>query len=203
MATDTTLTGTATPGRNPQYEKARVRETLTASAFKSLPVRRHEISGNRKERTVTMFTVKPTAFTEDLRTRLAQALSKALDKEVTLKVVPEAVAVAKNVRRTPLKVRHVLQLVRGKNVQQAMDLLSLTPNFAAADILKVVRSAAANANQGWGADPHELEIVECYADRGAVMKRFRPGPMGRARPILKPLSHITVVLANEMEAEGA
>lgn len=196
MATDTTLTGAATPGRDPQHEKAQVRNTLAEAAFKKLPVRRYEISGKGKQRVITLFTVKPTAFTEDVKTRLKEALAKSFGKEITVFVVPEAVAIAKNVRRTPLKVRHVLGLVRGKKVDEAMAILKFTPNFAAEEILKVVKSAAANAENGWGAGPDELRIDECYADRGAVMKRFRPGPMGRARPILKPLSHITVVLSD-------
>lgn len=196
MATDTTLTGTATPGRDPQHEKAQVRKALAQTAFKKLPVRRYEISGNRKERTITLFTVKPTDFTEDVKTRLKDALAAAFQKEITVVVKPEAVAVARNIRRTPLKVRHVLKLVRGKRVDEAMAILKFTPNFAAEDILKVLKSAAANAENGWGAEPYELWIGECYADRGAVMKRFRPGPMGRARPILKPLSHITVVVSD-------
>lgn len=196
MATDTTLTGTATPGRDPQREKALVRDTLATTPFRKLPVRRYEISGKGKQRIITLFTVKPTDFNEDVKTRLSEALAKAFNKEITILVAAEAVAVAKNIRRTPLKVRHVLHLVRGKRVDEAMAILQFTPNFAAADILKVLKSAAANAENGWGASAEELRIHECYADRGAVMKRFRPGPMGRARPILKPLSHITVVLSD-------
>ncbi|HEY3267356.1 MAG TPA: 50S ribosomal protein L22 [Armatimonadota bacterium] len=108
----------------------------------------------------------------------------------------EAVATAKNIRRTPMKVRHVLQLVRGQRVDKAFAILQFTPNFAADDILNVLKSAAANANNGWGADADELVVRECYADHGPRMKRFRPGPMGRARPILKLLSHITVVVGD-------
>ena len=196
MATYTTLTGTATPGRNPQQEKAFVRQVLTRPVHKKLPVRRYEIGGKGNDRIVALFTVKPTAFSADVKTRLQDDLKELMGKDVTVVVEAEAAAVAKNIRRTPLKVRHVLELVRGKRVDQAMAILQFTPNFAAEDIMKVVQSAAANAENGWGAEPGELVIRECYADKAAVMKRFRPGPMGRARPILKFLSHITVVLSD-------
>jgi hypothetical protein len=138
MSTDKTLTGTATPGRNPQQEKAQVRNVLAEAAFKKLPVRRYEISGKGKERIITLFTVKPTDFTEDVKTRLRDALGKAFGKDITIAVASEAVAIAKNIRRTPLKVRHVLGLVRGKKVDEALAILKFTPNFAAEDILKVV-----------------------------------------------------------------
>lgn len=196
--TDTNNSGTAPArvGRNPQKEKAQVRKVLAQAAFKKLPVRRYEIGGKGKQRIFTLYTVKPTAFPEDVKTRLADALKTEFAREATVVVVAEAFAVAKNIRRTPLKVRHVLELVRGKNVKDALAILQFTPNFAAEDILKVVKSAASNAENGWGAGPEELVIRECYADKAAVMKRFRPGPMGRARPILKFLSHITVVVAD-------
>lgn len=196
--TETNNSGTAPArvGRNPQQEKAQVRKVLQTAAFKKLPVRRYEIGGKGKQRVFTLYTVKPTAFTDDVKARLSEALKAEFDKEPTIVVVAEAAAVAKNIRRTPLKVRHVLELVRGKKVDQALAILKFTPNFAAEDIFKVVRSAAANAENGWGAGPEELVICECFADKAAVMKRFKPGPMGRARPILKFLSHITVVVAD-------
>jgi large subunit ribosomal protein L22 len=197
--TYSTLTGTTTPGRNPQQEKARIRQVLNRPANKKLPVRRYEIGGKGKERVVAIYTVKPTAFSPDVKTRLQDDLKEAMGKDVTVVVENEAVAVAKNIRRSPLKVRHVLGLVRGKQVDEALAILQFTPNFAAEDILKVVQSAAANAENGWGAEPKELVISECFADKAAVMKRFRPGPMGRARPIQKFLSHITVVLSDAGE----
>jgi len=196
--TETSNSGAAPTrvGRNPQQEKAQVRKVLMQPAFKKLPVRRYEIGGKGKQRVFTLYTVKPTAFPDDVKNRLAEALKAEFDKEPTVVVLPEAVAVAKNIRRTPLKVRHVLGLVRGQKVDKALAILQFTPNFAAEDILKVVKSAAANAENGWGAGTDELVISECYADKAAVMKRFRPGPMGRARPILKFLSHITVVVSD-------
>jgi large subunit ribosomal protein L22 len=196
--TDTNNSGTAPRrvGRNPQQEKAQVRKVLALAAFKKLPVRRCEIGGKGKERIFTLFTVKPTAFTDEVKARLAEALKAELKREPAIVVTAEAFAIAKSVRRTPLKVRHVLSLVRGQKVNRALDILKFTPNFAADDIFKVVKSAASNAENGWGAGMDELVISECYADKAAVMKRFRPGPMGRARPILKFLSHITIVVAD-------
>lgn len=192
--TETNTSGPVQTGRNPQYEKAQVRQVLMTPAFKRLPVRRYEIGGKGKNRSIKVFTVKPTAFTDDLKDRFASALKEKMGKEITVDIVAESFAMAKNVHRTPLKVRHVLQLVRGKRVDEAINILKFTPNYAATDILKVVESAAANANMGWGADAEELVISECYADHGLRMKRYRPGPMGRARPIQKMLSHISVVL---------
>lgn len=194
-----TLTGAATPGRNPQQEKAKVRQVLNRPAHKKLPVRRYEIGGKGKERVVALFTVKPTSFNPEVKSTLEAEIGEAMGKSVSVVVENEACAVAKNIRRSPLKVRHVLGLVRGKPVDQAMAILQFTPNFAAEDILKVVQSAAANAENGWGAEPRELVIRECFADKAAVMKRFRPGPMGRARPIQKFLSHITIVLGDAEE----
>jgi large subunit ribosomal protein L22 len=182
-------------GRNPQYEKALVRQVLHTASFRRLPVRRYEIGGKGKQRIIRLFTVKPTAFTEETKTRLKDALAAKFGKEITLELVPEAYSQAKMVRRTPMKVRHVLQLIRGKNVAQSLAVLQFTPNFAAKDIYKVLKSAAANAEMGWGASPEELVVSECYADCAGRMKRYRPGPMGRARPILKLLSHITVVVS--------
>jgi large subunit ribosomal protein L22 len=183
-------------GRNPQYEKALVRQVLHTASFRRLPVRRHDVGGKGKQRIITLFTVKPTSFPEDTKARLTEALAAKFGKEITLDIVAEAFAKAKMVRRTPMKVRHVMQLIRGKRVSEALAILQFTPNFAAKDIYKVVKSAAANAETGWGAGPGELVISECHADCAGRMKRFRPGPMGRARPILKLLSHISVVVSD-------
>lgn len=192
---ETESTGAVRPvGRNPQWEKAQVRRVLHTTAFRRLPVRRHKVSGAGKTRTVTLFTVKPTSFSDEVKGAITSALSEALGKEVELVLMPEALAQAKTIRRTPLKVRHVLSLVRGKPVDKALAILEFTPNFAAKDVYKVVKSAAANAQDGWGADPEELVIHECFADQAVRMKRYRPGPMGRARPIQKLLSHITVIV---------
>lgn len=106
----------------------------------------------------------------------------------------EARAVARFVRISPTKARLVIDVVRGKPVTEAMQLLRFLPNRAAGIIRKVVQSAAANAQDRFDLSPDELKIVRCYVDQGPTMKRFRPRAMGRAYPILKRTSHITVVV---------
>lgn len=108
--------------------------------------------------------------------------------------VHEARAVARFVRISPTKARLVIDVVRGKPVTEAMQLLRFLPNRAAGIIRKVVQSAAANAQDRFDLSPDELKIVRCYVDQGPTMKRFRPRAMGRAYPILKRTSHITVVV---------
>ena len=106
----------------------------------------------------------------------------------------EAKATARFVRMAPRKVRFVLDTVRGKYAQEAMDILRFTPNHAAAEISKVVASACANAVHNFDMNPDYLRIVSCYVDCGPTMKRVRPRAQGRAYRILKRASHITVVV---------
>jgi large subunit ribosomal protein L22 len=113
----------------------------------------------------------------------------------------EARAVARYVRITPTKARLVIDLVRGKPVPEAMQLLRFLPNRAAPIIRKVVQSAAANALDRFDLDPEELVITKCYVDQGPSMKRIRPRAMGRAYRILKRTSHITVVVGERTQAQ--
>lgn len=111
--------------------------------------------------------------------------------------MPESRAVAKYVRMSPTKVRHVMDAVRGKNVEEALAILKFTPNRAAQAISKVVKSAAANALDRHDLDPEELTITRCHVDPGPTLKRIQPRAMGRAYRILKRTSHITVVVSDE------
>ncbi len=102
---------------------------------------------------------------------------------------------AKTLRIPPSKARLVLDLIRGKNVEEAAAILKFTPNVAAVAINKVLKSAIANATHNHELDGEKLYVKACYADAGVVLKRFMPRAKGRADQILKRTSHITVVVA--------
>lgn len=110
----------------------------------------------------------------------------------------EVRAVAKYIRMSPQKVRLVTDLVRGMDVQEAMDLLRFTPKAAAYEVRKVLQSAIANAEENYGVTADELYIAEITADDGPTLKRGRPGARGRYKPILKRSAHISVVLASKL-----
>ena len=106
----------------------------------------------------------------------------------------EATATAKFVRMGPRKVRFVLDTVRGKYAPEALAQLQFTPNYAAAEIAKVIKSACANAANNFGMNSDHLKIVKCYVDGGPTLKRVHPRAQGRAYRILKRTSHITVIV---------
>jgi large subunit ribosomal protein L22 len=99
-------------------------------------------------------------------------------------------------RIAPRKVRLIADMIRGLDVQDALNVLKFTPNRAAPMISKVLTSAVANANEG-EADVEVLVVQEIRVDEGPTMKRFRPKDRGRAHSILKRSSHITVAVAEE------
>ncbi len=100
------------------------------------------------------------------------------------------------VRVSPRKARLVADLVRGKNAEQAIDILKFTPKKAAKDITKVIKSAVSNAEENHGVrDVSVLKIKEIKVDGGPVLKRYMPRAYGRATMIRKKTSHITVVLS--------
>ena len=106
----------------------------------------------------------------------------------------EVRAVAKNIRRSPRKVRLVVDAVRGKSVDEAIAILRFLPHGASKEVLNVVRSAAANAENNFQMSPEDLYIKSIFADEGPVFKRFRARSRGMASTILKRSSHITVVV---------
>ncbi|MDD5987829.1 MAG: 50S ribosomal protein L22 [Eubacteriales bacterium] len=106
----------------------------------------------------------------------------------------EAKAVAKYVRMSPIKLKPVTDLVRGKDLNEALTILKFTPGKGAELVEKVVRSAAANAENNFEMDPENLYVAEIYANQGPTMKRWRAGSQGRASIILKRSSHIGVTL---------
>ena len=103
-------------------------------------------------------------------------------------------AVARYVRISPYKVRVVLDIIRGKSVNEAIAILENVSKAGAEPIKKVVMSAAANAEHNLGMNAQDLMIAECYADQGPTLKRMTPMSKGRGYRILKRTSHITVVL---------
>ncbi len=110
----------------------------------------------------------------------------------------EARAVARYVRIAPRKVRLVIDLVRGKKVDEALAILEFTTKRAAKVVKKLIHSAVANAEQNPDVDVDNLYIKRIYADEGPTLKRIRPRAVGRAYLIRKRTSHITVIL-DELE----
>lgn len=103
-------------------------------------------------------------------------------------------AVAKSIRISPYKVRSVLDVIRGKKYEEAVAILKTLNKSASEPVLKVVNSAAANAENNLAMNKDTLYIAECYAGQGATLKRMQPVSKGRGHSILKRTSHITVVL---------
>ncbi len=106
----------------------------------------------------------------------------------------ETRAVAKYVRISPRKARLVMDQVRGKRVEEALNMLTFAPQKAARIVKKVIQSAVANAEQNTNVDIDNLYIKKIYADEGPTLKRFRPRALGRATRIRKRTSHLTVIL---------
>jgi large subunit ribosomal protein L22 len=107
---------------------------------------------------------------------------------------PSAVAKARFVQISPTKARRVIDLVRGKSVADALDILRWAPQAASEPVAKVIASAAANAQNNNGLDPATLVVATVYADGGPTAKRIRPRAQGRAFRIRRRTSHITVVV---------
>ena len=106
----------------------------------------------------------------------------------------EAKAVAKYVRMSPSKIKPVADLVRGKDLTEALTILKFTTGKGAQFVEKVVQSAAANAENNFEMDPDKLYVAEIFVNQGPTMKRWRAGSQGRAGAILKRSSHISVTL---------
>lgn len=107
----------------------------------------------------------------------------------------EARATAKTLRIQPRKARLVLDLIRGKNVEEAAAICKFTPNKGGDLVGAVLKSAVANAVHNYDMDESKLYVKECYANEGMTLKRFIPRAKGSASPINKRTSHITVVVA--------
>ncbi len=111
----------------------------------------------------------------------------------------EAKAVLRYVRMTPRKMRMVIDLIRGRSVSEALTVLKYLPRAAAPVVEKVLNSAVANAGQRELGDPESLKVSKAYVDGGPVLKRFRARSMGRANPIHKRTSHVTIEVSPMQE----
>jgi len=114
----------------------------------------------------------------------------------------EVKATAKFVRISPRKVRVVVDLIRGKKIQEALAILRYTPKRASEAITKVLKSAAANAEHNQQANQDELFVAAAYVDQGPTLKRFQARAMGRADVLRKRTSHITVVVGDKKEGRS-
>jgi large subunit ribosomal protein L22 len=109
---------------------------------------------------------------------------------------------ARYVRVSSSKVAIVLDLIRGKKVDEALSILRFTPKSSSPVVTKLLNSAVANAENNQEMDRKELFVAECYANQGPTLKRYRPRSRGMANPILKRTSHITVILDRMGEEEA-
>ena len=109
----------------------------------------------------------------------------------------EAKAVARTVRITPRKARMVVDLIRGRNINEAYAILFNTPRGASPVVAKVLKSAVANAENNLGLERSNLYVKETFVDEGPTLKRFMPRAKGSATEILKRTCHITVVVAEK------
>ncbi len=110
----------------------------------------------------------------------------------------EARATAKFIRSSPQKVRLVVDLIRGRNVSEALNILRFTKKRAAAQVAKVLKSAIANAEQKDEAtDVDQLFVSKAYVNEGPRMKRLRPAPMGRAFRFQRRMSHLSIHVSDK------
>lgn len=106
-------------------------------------------------------------------------------------------AVAKYVGISPRKLGLVAEVVRGRKVGEALALLKFSPTPSARALAKVIKSAAANAENNFQMPPSELKVVKVFVNQGSTLKRNRPQARGRVNPILRHSSHITVIVDTE------
>ncbi|WP_054956060.1 50S ribosomal protein L22 [Paenibacillus dakarensis] len=109
----------------------------------------------------------------------------------------EAKAHARSIRIAPRKAQLVVDLIRGKQVGEAIAILRHTPKAASPVVEKLLNSAIANAEHNYSMDVNKLVVTQVYVNQGPTMKRFRPRAMGRASRINKRTSHITLVVAEK------
>jgi len=106
-------------------------------------------------------------------------------------------AKAKDIGIPPRKVRLIVDMVRGKQVDKALTMLKFVPTPTAKAVAKVIKSAASNAENNYDMIPSELKIVAIMANEGHTLKRYRPQARGRVNPILKRSTHIIVTVSEE------
>jgi len=111
-------------------------------------------------------------------------------------------AISKYIMGSPIKMRRVVNTVRGMRAQEALEMLALLPHRAAKPVSKTIKTALANAEENYALDGEDMVIVEIKVDEGPRLRRYRAGARGRYKPIKKRLSHITVVLEEDSEWEN-
>ena len=139
--------------------------------------------------------------TEEVKVEKTEKKAKKAEKVVKAEpvkeekpAVTEALAIAKDVRVTPRKVRLVLDLVRGKDVEEALAILKNVNRSASAPVAKIVKSAAANATNNFGMDKNKLYVAEIQASDGIKMKRFMPRGKGSSSGLVKRTSNIRCIV---------
>ncbi len=131
---------------------------------------------------------------------MSETIQRPSRRSALLGERPGSYAIARHVRMTPMKVRRVVDMVRGMDVVDALAMLQFAPQAASEPVYKVVASAAANAEQTAALRIENLFISQAYVDEGTTMRRIRPRAKGSASRILKRASHITVVVEPRAEA---
>jgi len=111
----------------------------------------------------------------------------------------EAIATARFIRMSPTKVRRVVDLIRGRHVEDARRILRFTPRAASPTVAKVLDSAVANAEHNRGLTADELVVLRSWVDEGPTLRRFRPRALGRATRINKRMCHVSVVVGRPPE----
>lgn len=125
------------------------------------------------------------------------------DATATAEELPTAVARARYVHMTPMKVRRVVELIRGRNAREALAVLQFAPQAASGPVAKVLASAMANAENNLDLDPDTLVVSTAFVDEGPTQKRIQPRAQGRAYRIRKRTSHITIeVESRPVEKSG-
>lgn len=162
--------------------------TTKAAAEKKAPAKKPAAPKAEPEKKVEA------AKAEPAKKAPAKKEAKKLEEKPAKPAVTSAKAVAKDVRVTPRKARLVLDLIRGKAVNEALGILSNVNKAASPIVAKVVKSAAANAINNFGMSEEKLYVAECYAGDGIKMKRYLPRAKGSASGLVKRASHITVVV---------
>ena len=150
-----------------------------------------------EEKKTTAKKVAPKAAAEKkapAKKAAVKAETKKVEEKPAKPAVTSAKAVAKDVRVTPRKARLVLDLIRGKQINEALGILSNVNKAASPIIAKVVKSAASNAINNFGMSEEKLYVAECFAGDGIKMKRYLPRAKGSASGLVKRASHITVVV---------
>ena len=126
-------------------------------------------------------------------------MNKDKTKKIDLKKVK---AVNKNIRSSTRKLSPILRSIVGKKADEAMRDLSFSEKRISKDIKKTIESAVANAENNFQYDIDKLMVKEAYCGKKIIMKRFRPRAKGRAAPILKPYSSVTIILSEEKKMES-